>query len=69
MQESMQVEHYFLARSDVLNWNFTEEKFGVLGLRTNDCKQYDGIERQCIAGQDHRQTRSWLFSSKNKERR
>jgi len=33
MQEAMQVEHYFLAGTDVLNWNFTEEKFGVMAAR------------------------------------
>ncbi|PYL83594.1 MAG: hypothetical protein DMF23_09010 [Verrucomicrobia bacterium] len=33
MQEAMQVEHYFLARTDVLNWNFTKKSLASLLAR------------------------------------
>jgi hypothetical protein len=39
MQEAMQVEHYFLAGTDLLNWKFTQKKVWRHCLRADNCKQ------------------------------
>jgi len=61
MKEAMQVEHDFFTGTDILDWNFTEKKLGVISSRANNCKER--AAERASARRDRTMGRSDLGSS------